>query len=680
MLITKIILKDFGVYRDKNEFDLSCTSEKPIILIGGTNGAGKTTLFDSVMLCLYGMSSFGKKITRTAYEKYLRQKIHRYLGTPVSADHASIIVQFKFFHNNQIIEYQVDRTWRNDDGKIKEELSIKRRLKEKDQFTPLDTVEKSHWQSFVEDLIPRGIARLFFFDGEKIVQIAEDGNEDITIKSSFNSLLGVDLIEQLKSDLQINLVRNLGINEEAKLEFDRYQKEKQEVDEEIAIFDAKKGEKQFEIDQLQKEIEEFETKIAKIGGGFALKRDELKSKKSLYQVKLESTSENIRKLCAASLPLSLIPKQLEQIKTQLKNDELVLKQNFEQEILISNLNEIKQNIESEAFWKSFSFDNITKDKIVSKISEIFEQKIENKLSHQESVLNFSLKDTEKLLSLIDMANGPILGELEKETIQFNQITEELEKIDTALINAPKDDELGPLVSKLNEMHVKLGMLQAEISHLDQQIASKAAYAKHIVVKIRESVGRQYKNKKSQEKAMLTDKVLNVLDEYSEKLKLKKITLLEEYLLEGILTLMHKDNFISKVSIDKESFEISLYREDGIQIPKDLLSKGEQQMFATAVLWALAKTSGRPLPFMIDTPLARLDMQHRANLVEEFFPIASHQVVIFSTNSEIDAQNYQKLYPYITRSYSMEYLSNTGKTKKNENYFWNEKGEEIIATQ
>ena len=103
------------------------------------------------------------------------------------------------------------------------------------------------------------------------------------------------------------------------------------------------------------------------------------------------------------------------------------------------------------------------------------------------------------------------------------------------------------------------------------------------------------------------------------------------------------------------------------------------MFATAVLWALAKTSGKPLPFIIDTPLARLDVEHRQNLIEKFFPIASHQVIIFSTDAEIDYQNYMKLLPYISTSYAMEYLQGKGKTKKHdEQYFWNEKGEKIIA--
>lgn len=679
MLLTKIILKDFGVYSGSNEFDLSCDDGKPIILIGGTNGAGKTTLFDSVMLCLYGMSAFGKKITRTSYERYLKQKIHRYLGTPVSADHASVIVQFKFFHNNEIAEYQVDRTWQNEDGKIHEDLIIKKRTKNDSQFKPIGNMEKSYWQSFVEDLIPRGIARLFFFDGEKIVKMAEEGNEDITIKSSFSSLLGLDIVEQLKVDLQINLARNLGLNEDARIEFERHQKEKNETEDEIKILTEKKSQKESTKDTIHKEIEDNESKIVKMGGEFSLQRDDLKSKKILYQLKIEKLIENIRNLCSASLPFSLIPTQLQEIKDQLQNDEIALKNNFEKEILQTNLTQIKSDILSEGFWQGI-VDNATKEKLVSKISDIFDKKMHGDSKGEQGVFNFSLKDNVGILEIIDESNGTILEQLEKETTEFNEVREELDRIDTALINAPRDDEIGPLVSKLNELNRDLGTIEAEISHLDQQISSRVALMRHINVKMRDSLSKQFKNKKSQEKAELTDKVLEVLSEYSEKLKLKKITLLEEYLLDGILTLMHKENFVSKVTIDKETFEITLYREDGIEIPKDLLSKGEQQMFATAVLWALAKTSGRPLPFLIDTPLARLDIQHRANLVEEFFPIASHQVVIFSTNAEIDAENYRKLIPYITRSYSMEYLPNKGKTKQHPNYFWNEKGELLVEVR
>jgi DNA sulfur modification protein DndD len=202
--------------------------------------------------------------------------------------------------------------------------------------------------------------------------------------------------------------------------------------------------------------------------------------------------------------------------------------------------------------------------------------------------------------------------------------------------------------------------------------------RHIIVKIRDTVSHQFKNKKSQTQADLTEKVQLVLDEYVQRLKVKKLELLEQYLLDAIKILMHKKEFIQRVSVDKDSFEVTLYRQNDDPFPKDLLSKGEKQMFATAILWALAKTSGKPLPFLIDTPLARLDEGHRVNLIEKFFPLASHQVAIFSTDTEITFEHYKKLKPYLNRSYAMEFLPEKGQTQKNSGYFWNDEGEKIVA--
>ena len=195
--------------------------------------------------------------------------------------------------------------------------------------------------------------------------------------------------------------------------------------------------------------------------------------------------------------------------------------------------------------------------------------------------------------------------------------------------------------------------------------------------MRELVTEKHKNKRKLRGTDIAEKVENVLEEYSQKLRESKLKLLQDYLLQGIQMLIHKDNFIEKVLIDKETFEVTLYRENDDEMLKSELSKGEQQMFATAVLWALAKTSGRPLPFIIDTPLARLDNEHRVSLIEKFFPIASHQVLIFSTDTEVDQNFYPKLQSYITRSYSMIYDSKKGRTTKRDGYFWDEKGEKVI---
>ena len=162
--------------------------------------------------------------------------------------------------------------------------------------------------------------------------------------------------------------------------------------------------------------------------------------------------------------------------------------------------------------------------------------------------------------------------------------------------------------------------------------------------------KKYEDKKRMSGLEVGSQVQDVLEDYVKLLRSKKLELLENYILDGIQTLLHKKNFIEKISIDRETFDVKLYKGNNDEISKDMLSKGELQMYATAVVWGLAKTSGRPLPFMIDTPLARLDEKHRTSIVDKFYPNASHQTIILSTDSEINSEYYQKLEPYIARSF------------------------------
>jgi len=671
MHLTKVTLKNYGVYRDKIEFDLTTTSEKPVVLIGGGNGAGKTTLFESILVGFYGLSFFNKKTTKKDYHKFLANKIHRYLGTTAAADFTSIIIDFKFFHNGVVDDYTVDRTWRNEDGRIIEELKIKKNGKR------LESVEESQWQSFIEELIPRGIAKLFFFDGEKIVKMAEEENEDIEIKSSFDSLLGLDIVEQLHSDLRVHIMRNMKDDSKIiQIQHDKHLEERQVILDDIARYDAKLGAKNTDMDKLADTISGLEAQVSKIGGGFASKREELKAKKAYLEMKIASLESELKSLLVGSLPLCLIPKQVKSLKSQILKDEESLKQDIRNEITNEKQSELSKLLNSQKIWDGVDADSQSKKKLIKNISSFFES--DKKLDKTSSMFNFSPLESSNILSIIDGLEINYAAKIKKISKDYTQATDELQKIDVSLVNAPNDDEIGPLISKLNLLHEEQGVLKNEVEHLEKQITTKNAYLKMVNLKMRNIIADKYKDKNSGTQAELATKVQKVLDEYVEKLKIKKLKLLEQYLLEEVQRLMHKEKLITRASVDKETFEIKLYDKDGNESPKDLLSKGEKQMYATAVLLALAKTSGKPLPFMIDTPLARLDIGHRDNLIKKFFPFASHQVVIFSTDSEIDFKYYSKMKPYIARSYAMEYLPGKGKTKQNSGYFWNDRGEKIIA--
>ncbi len=668
MLFSKIILENYGVYKDRQIFDFTSSSEKPIILCGGTNGAGKTTLFNSIMLCLYGQDSFEKRTTKKDYEEFLKRKIHRYLGSKTVADFAAITIEFEYYHQGKVENYSVSRLWKNDDGKIIENFSIKKNGEK------LDSIDESQWHQFIRELLPRGVARLFFFDGEKIVKIAKEGNEDIEIKSSFDMLLGLDLVEQLKSDLEINLMRNMkGGAKEIQEKKDELDTELGQLEKNISELMIKRERKTVELDEIQKTVDEYEEKISRLGGGYATQRHELQNKESVLKEKTVNIEEDIREICLDALPFSMIPKQLEELVEQINQDQEITKNQFEKQSLEKNLSQVSKEINEDEFWNDFKADSNLKKEISSKIEELFQEKISSKSSEiQNPIIDLSPNDTVKILDTIKNIDTVLLSKLENHTIEYNKITEELQKIETALNNAPNDDEIGPLIAKLNSEHEKIGVIKTEFDHLDQKIHEQTSLIGLKKSALRQIVDEKYKQKASETNLQVTRDVQNVLDLYSSKLREKKLQLLEQYLIEAIQVLIHKEDFVEKVAIDKKTFAMTLYRKNNQEMLKDELSEGEKQMFATAVLWALAKTSGRPLPFMIDTPLARLDVEHRGKLVETFFPSASHQVVIFSTDAEIDEKYYAQLKPFISKSYLMKYDSDSGSAKVEEGFFWEQK--------
>ena len=668
MLFSKIILENYGVYKDRQVFDFTSSSEKPIILCGGTNGAGKTTLFNSIMLCLYGQDSFEKRTTKKDYEEFLKRKIHRYLGSKTVADFAAITIEFEYYHQGKVENYSVSRLWKNDDGKIIENFSIKKNGEK------LDSIDESQWHQFIRELLPRGVARLFFFDGEKIVKIAKEGNEDIEIKSSFDMLLGLDLVEQLKSDLEINLMRNMkGGAKEIQEKKDELDTELGQLEKNISDLMIKRERKTVELDEIQKIVDGYEEKISRLGGGYATQRHELQNKESVLKEKTVNIEENIREICLDALPFSMIPKQLEELVEQINQDQEITKNQFEKQSLEKNLSQVSKEINEDEFWNDFKADSNLKKEISSKIEELFQEKISSKSSEiQNPIIDLSPNDTVKILDTIKNIDTVLLSKLENHTIEYNKITEELQKIETALNNAPNDDEIGPLIAKLNSEHEKIGVIKTEFDHLDQKIHEQTSLIGLKKSALRQIVDEKYKQKASETNLQVTRDVQKVLDLYSSKLREKKLQLLEQYLIEAIQVLIHKEDFVEKVAIDKKTFAMTLYRKNNQEMLKDELSEGEKQMFATAVLWALAKTSGRPLPFMIDTPLARLDVEHRGKLIETFFPSASHQVVIFSTDAEIDEKYYAQLKPFISKSYLMKYDSGSGSAKVEEGFFWEQK--------
>jgi DNA sulfur modification protein DndD len=171
------------------------------------------------------------------------------------------------------------------------------------------------------------------------------------------------------------------------------------------------------------------------------------------------------------------------------------------------------------------------------------------------------------------------------------------------------------------------------------------------------------------KVRLVQNVQKVLEEYKSELLKRKIAQIEQTVSDCFNSLCRKTDTLRRISVNPKTFSVTLYDKRDQALPKEQLSAGEKQIYAVSMLWGLAKTADRPLPVIIDTPLARLDSDHRRLLIHNYFPEASHQVMILSTDTEVDQSYFNDLKREIAHSYKLEFDPEESCTKVSSGYFW-----------
>ena len=215
MKLKQITLENFGLFRGRNEIDLEPRTKygkvKPLVLIGGKNGAGKTTVLESLRLCLYGARALGDRVSNKDYDSYLLGRIHRDDSALINPSSASVGLVFDHSQLGQKHEYEVTRSWESRGNKVVTVLHV---LKD---GGPLDEIDQENADEFLRDLIPPGVSQLYFFDGEKIQQLAEADEEDIALSDAIRNLLGLELIDRLQSDLRIYSNRMASSDSDAEL-------------------------------------------------------------------------------------------------------------------------------------------------------------------------------------------------------------------------------------------------------------------------------------------------------------------------------------------------------------------------------------------------------------------------------------------------------------------------------
>jgi DNA sulfur modification protein DndD len=673
MILTRLTINDFGVFHGEHTIDLSPRNRRPIILFGGKNGAGKSTILEAIRLCLYGPGALGVAVGKEEYLHFLASKIHTNPNALIQPSFASILVEFQYSHSFGLATYKVTRGWERRNGnKTTEVLSIERNGK------ILEEVEAENWQDFIRELIPPGVSQLFFFDGEKIQQLAEDTTDQQALADAIKSLLGIDIVERLQADLRLHVSRLAKPNRNAAqlAEIRDLETTIHKVKTKISKLQQERSQQEKKIQDIKAKLDRAEKEFASQGGAFARNRDNLVQQEGVLKERITQLSETVKQFCAGLLPFTLVPGLCARLKVQLSVEERAAQIRAGQALLLDARNELTKRLNRALLFSDLSaVSEEAMGQIEERIARALHEPLRvDKLEAPDSVHQFSETASRQVLGWMEHASADLPAQIQTVADDLERAHRELHKIADALRKIPTDDVLRPIIEDIHGLNEKLVKASTEALLKDQAIKEfglelNEAERHHGYLAQKLAAATKHSGK-----LHLLPRVQNTLDEYRTKLIEKKVTQLQSAVTECFNLLCRKKDTLRTIRIDSKNFSISLCDRQNRPLQKAQLSAGEKQIYAVSMLWALAKTSGRPLPIVIDTPLARLDSDHRRLLIEHYFPLASHQVIVLSTDTEVDQLYFDQLRPSIARVYHLDYDQAAGSTAVKQGYFWRERDE------
>lgn len=646
MHFLNIELYNYGIYKGKHNISLSDQdSGKNVTLVGGMNGRGKTTILDSIFLCLYGRKSTeyitGKK---EAYHKLLKDHINK-----SAEDKSSYIKLIMEMDDDDGTIITVTRAWKMSGKKIDTTLQV-----EKNGID--DSYLSENWEYYVEELIPFGIAKFFFFDNEKISQIADDDAFD-KIKDSIKSVMGVTTIESLCAHIEkIRKEKNSNLKKSGS---DLLTKESEELTQNIEDAEtiirnlfAQKASLIPKLAKLNDKLEQTEQVFWKKGGNLGLNHDDiLRDQHTLKEQAASLKEEAIALASNPATPLCLCNSLTISAYNKICSEENARAKKYSLPVVSTLYDSLLKEFQGEFSETSDSYKLLT---------TIIEHQL-NELK-QEAQSDSSSSLTPLARTLIDKFVSEDSSALKHKALTIvtenKKVLTALQQLEVHLSSSAEKTDTIKLLGDIKDLQSQKTQLESDINKCEEQIHS-TQYKKEqlerqlnkVLLKIAADADTSDDNVRIIEYSTIT---LEIMQEFVHRLQSQKVNQLEMNITSCFEFLAQKQAIITSISIDPETLDITLKDYNGGVLLKDQLSAGEKQMFAISILWGLALSSGYKLPVIIDTPMARLDSAHRSNFINRYLPNASSQVIVLSTDEEINGKYLEDIRKYVNTSYTLVY--------------------------
>ncbi|QAV26938.1 DNA sulfur modification protein DndD [Neobacillus thermocopriae] len=668
MRINKLVINNFGIYYGRNEFLFGNKNDRSnIILIGGENGSGKTTFLSAIKLAIYGPLFLGYKSINNKYMEYIRDKVNIY-AIAEGINKASIEIEFTIRNHGEQEYYKVIREWKIVKDSLKEYVQISK------NNLILNERETEEFYHFLRRYLPPSLFDFFFFDGEKVQQYVLDSQFELNLKEAFMTLFNLDLFDILRDDLfkylkQENVFANLTEEQRQYTQIEHDLRNQENV---INRLEKRIAELKEKLKDTHVRIQELEREFSNHGGMIAREREELNNKIFSMEQEKKQISEKIREITASLLPFVITKKLVQQTITHLENEERVQKYEM-----------LKDELGKEALprlLKSLSHKFHITDKDGKEASSSFMNEMSTQLFNLLKPVGINI-DRFQMIHGMTKEQKHAMYELFQSVQQFNgkdidryflrmeQLTHEIYNARKQIEHSLKDDVLREIVSRLSEENRLHEQIKHEIESNEIKLVQAKKFYNDLVNQKEKAAKRVHKAQKDGNIFELCQKLNIVLTKYQEIQIKKYLGTVETYFLQMFNSLMRKGQFLNSFKIDPYTFELIMLNHTNSPVFKHSLSAGETQIFFLSLLWALLKASKQQIPLVLDTLFGRLDHTHKENLINRYLPIAGNQVIILSTNTEIDEYYYQKIKPYIQQEFLLSFNRETNQVEINHNYFF-----------
>ena len=656
MKIKNIALFNIGPYVDLNTFDFTISKDKNIVLIGGKNGAGKTTFFKAIKTCLYGSKVWGFDAPGKEYFAIINGLINNQ-SLYDNAAKAFVEIELVFYDGKQSNTYQLHREWK----KVKQTFSEYFHVKKNGEL--IIGQEEDDFINYLLSVIPPDMFNLYFFDGESIAEffLGAEGNKNF--RNAFLKLYGLDTLSIMVENFTRNIKKSVVKNSSYKaflIASNECEKQESKV---IALREEIEGlENQIDLCQIQ--IRSLRFDYAKDGGIGLKEWKELNAQ----MLKEENERENINRWLkdAANnyLPFIILDKQLSKLSNELSDAQA----NQKSEIIIDTFASTGFSNELNIFLNQKGVQKLNVTDLVEFLQGVL---VPSELGVE---FDFSIKQINRIFAIIYEKQAFDKNLFKSALTRLNASLKKSKKLREQLTSSSIDGYEG-FIEKKESIEKTISELTLKLDHKKQEYEAQLL----IFEETQKALGKA----KAIYEGMLKNKSISDISERAaatfslieEKLVLRQAKKLEQEFINSFTSIINKNNFIDGIVIDKkinvipykyiavtrsqlDNYKIVnkefLTLFDDIQLIVDMnnldfgevksirlpspikapFSQGERQVYIMSIYLALLKTSHKDLPFFIDTPFARIDSEHRENIISEFFVKLKNQMFILSTDEEI----------------------------------------------